>query len=232
MKTITTLLLALFITANLATAQDTLYIYKAGAVIYKQAVSGVDSITFYKANFPTNGLLAWYPFNGNANDESGNGKNGTVNGATLTTDRLGNTNSAYSFNGTTDYILTNCYGPTEKSGRTVSFWAQVKNSIYDVNSIFYYGENTSGKFFSVYFLSSSGTFRADVGGATKDYKSTSIYDTWHFYTVIFPANITFVQNALMYMDGKLLSDFTYLNQNTYSVNTGNTIILPNIRTIS
>ena len=45
------------------------------------------------------GLVAYYPFNGNANDESGNGNNGTVNGATLTTDRFGNTNKAYSFNG-------------------------------------------------------------------------------------------------------------------------------------
>ena len=36
------------------------------------------------------GLVAHYPFNGNANDESGNGNDGTVNGATLTTDRLGN----------------------------------------------------------------------------------------------------------------------------------------------
>ncbi|NDA99298.1 MAG: hypothetical protein EBY31_08875 [Flavobacteriia bacterium] len=46
------------------------------------------------ANVPANGLVGWWPFNGNANDESGNGNNGTVNGATLTTDRNGNVNSA------------------------------------------------------------------------------------------------------------------------------------------
>ena len=48
---------------------------------------------------PNTGLVAYYPFNGNANDESGNGNNGTVNGATLTTDRDGNANSAYDFDG-------------------------------------------------------------------------------------------------------------------------------------
>jgi uncharacterized protein (TIGR02145 family) len=48
MKTIWTFFLALFISANLATAQDTLYVYKAGAVLYKQAVTGVDSLTFKK----------------------------------------------------------------------------------------------------------------------------------------------------------------------------------------
>ncbi len=47
---------------------------------------------------PTNGLVAYYPFNGNANDESGNGNNGSVIGSTeLTNDRLGQTNSAYDF---------------------------------------------------------------------------------------------------------------------------------------
>ena len=45
------------------------------------------------------GLVAYYPFNGNANDMSGNGNNGTVDGATLTADRHGKANSAYYFDG-------------------------------------------------------------------------------------------------------------------------------------
>ena len=53
---------------------------------------------------PTDGLVAYYPFNGNANDESGNGNHGTVNGATLTSDRDGNENSSYSFDGVDDDI--------------------------------------------------------------------------------------------------------------------------------
>lgn len=53
---------------------------------------------------PQDSLVAWYPFNGNASDESGNGNNGTVNGATLTTDKDGNENNAYSFDGVDDYI--------------------------------------------------------------------------------------------------------------------------------
>ena len=53
---------------------------------------------------PTNGLVGWWPFNGNANDESGNGNNGTVNGATLTADRFGNANKAYSFDGVDDNL--------------------------------------------------------------------------------------------------------------------------------
>jgi hypothetical protein len=53
---------------------------------------------------PTSGLVGWWGFNGNAQDGSGNGNHGTVNGATLTMDRFGNQNGAYSFDGLDDYI--------------------------------------------------------------------------------------------------------------------------------
>ncbi len=50
------------------------------------------------------GLVVCMPFNGDASDLAGMNNNGTVIGATLTSDRFGNANSAYSFNGTSDYI--------------------------------------------------------------------------------------------------------------------------------
>jgi len=52
----------------------------------------------------TNGLVAYYPFNGNANDASGNGNNGTVTSAALAADRFGNPNSAYAFDGVSSLI--------------------------------------------------------------------------------------------------------------------------------
>jgi hypothetical protein len=72
---------------------------------------------------PTNGLVGWWPFNGNANDESGNGNNGTVNGATLTTDRFGNANKAYSFDGVNDYIEVSDNNSLDINGSiTISVW--------------------------------------------------------------------------------------------------------------
>ena len=50
------------------------------------------------------GLLAYYPFSGNADDQSGNEFHATVSGATLTEDRNGNSNRAFSFDGIDDYI--------------------------------------------------------------------------------------------------------------------------------
>lgn len=53
---------------------------------------------------PANGLMGWWSFNGNANDESVNNNNGTNNGAVLTTDRFGHADSAYLFDGVSSYI--------------------------------------------------------------------------------------------------------------------------------
>ena len=52
------------------------------------------------AQIPTNGLIGYWPFNGNAKDQSGNNNNGVCGTVTLTTDRFGNPNSAYYFSNT------------------------------------------------------------------------------------------------------------------------------------
>jgi surface protein len=85
-------------------------------------VQGTNEIPSY---IPTDSLVAWYPFNGNANDESGNGNNGTVNGASLTTDKDDNENSAYSFDGVDDYIEISDYSEQFEqiiSEITISSW--------------------------------------------------------------------------------------------------------------
>ena len=75
-----------------------------------------------QGSFLTAGLVAWYPFDGNASDMSGNGNDGVVNGASLGEDRNGDSNKAYSFDGN-DYIYTN-YNPILNSPKfTVSVWA-------------------------------------------------------------------------------------------------------------
>ncbi|MGL2963689.1 LamG-like jellyroll fold domain-containing protein [Flavobacterium sp. RSB2_4_14] len=55
---------------------------------------------------PTNGLIGWWPFNNNANDESGNGNNGIVNGPIMSNDRFGNNNTAYQYNNGSNLICT------------------------------------------------------------------------------------------------------------------------------
>lgn len=70
-----------------------------------------------------NSLLGYYPFNGNANDESGAGNNGTVHRAVLTADRHGNRNSAYRFDGIDSYIsFARGWIPPDIQGFTISVW--------------------------------------------------------------------------------------------------------------
>lgn len=68
--------------------------------VYGNSMVYFDDIKLYT----TSNLIAFYPFNGNANDESGNNHHGTVLGPTLTMDRFGNENSAYYFNGANNNI--------------------------------------------------------------------------------------------------------------------------------
>ena len=71
---------------------------------------------------PTDGLVAYYPFNGNANDASGNDINVTVSGATLTANKNGDVNSAYSFDGDQDIITIPNTDMINTSQITVSAW--------------------------------------------------------------------------------------------------------------
>jgi Concanavalin A-like lectin/glucanases superfamily/Secretion system C-terminal sorting domain len=67
------------------------------------------------------GLIAYYPFNGNAQDASPNGNNGVVSGAILTVDRFNQQNKAYSFNGSSAFISIN-KGLQLSQNYTVSAW--------------------------------------------------------------------------------------------------------------
>lgn len=69
-----------------------------------------------------NGLIGWWPFCGDANDQSGNGNHGTVNGASLTSDRFGISNKAYSFDGVNDYILVNNSNSLNPSEISINCW--------------------------------------------------------------------------------------------------------------
>ncbi|GAB3708897.1 hypothetical protein GCM10027592_44570 [Spirosoma flavus] len=77
------------------------------------------------AQAPTAGLVAYYPFNGNANDETGNGHAGSVFGAGLTTDRFGNVSKAFSFDGVDDVIVVANQADLNSLDFTYSLWANI-----------------------------------------------------------------------------------------------------------
>lgn len=128
------------------------------------------------AQLPTslkNGLVAYYPFCGNANDASGNGNNGIVNGASLTTDRFGNSNSAYYFNGNAQYISV-VSNNLPKNDRTVSAWINVPVSNYIGMLMAYGGTGICG---TSYFIGMNhrGTDKFMVSGHCANNETQAAY---------------------------------------------------------
>lgn len=109
--------------------------------IYNNAMTDAQVQQLYNAE--STGMVAYYPFNGNANDESGNGNHGTVNGASLTTDRFSNSNSAYAFNGTSDYINVPD-AAILRPGLEISLSAWVKRTRFAVDIIIEKGGDWTG----------------------------------------------------------------------------------------
>lgn len=88
------------------------------------------------SSLPTSGLAAYWPFNGNAQDYSGNANHGTVSSATPATDRFGNLNKAYAFNGTSSRIdVPHSSSIDIGTGQdyTIAYW--MKSNTGNVNGI-------------------------------------------------------------------------------------------------
>lgn len=166
---------------------------------------------------PTERLVAWWPFNGNANDESGNGNNGTVNGATLTTDRNGNTNQAYSFDGVDDLITIAHSSSLDftNSELTISFWVKLdyfqtngkwNNNIYkasypNLNPFgFRCGFNNQNNGSNLNFYIANGSY-STARLITTDYQSGIGLNNWK--------NVVFVNdnvNLKIYIDGQFIRE--------------------------
>lgn len=157
------------------------------------------------ANLPVslaNGILAWYPFCGNANDESGHGNNGSVSGAILTSDRFGNGNSAYQFDGTNDYILTSLMPPIGKSARTISFWARTNDP--NIMAVTDYGEaNSNGGSYQLILNSPCAGLGLDVSNGVVTRGDTSlINNNWHHCVVVYDSSFgNTISDAKIFIDG-------------------------------
>ncbi len=110
----------------------------------------------------TAGLVAAYEFSGNADDSSGSGNDGVVNGATPTADRFGNLDSAYSFSQLAARVEISPVFSSHPSELTYAAWV----SDWQNTSGTIYGEFTSGGRTRNYFL---------AGGASGGHLSISNY---------------------------------------------------------
>jgi hypothetical protein len=152
---------------------------------------------------PTNGLVGWWPFNGNANDESGNNNNGTVNGATLTSDRNGIANKAYSFDGNNDnVIINNMTLPQGNTARSITFWAKYNalNSQQVQQHMVGYGPISNNQRFALLYWPNYFNHISIVGQGN-DFAETEyiMNNDWHHFAIIYNST-----NAFIYIDNVLM----------------------------
>jgi uncharacterized protein (TIGR02145 family) len=167
---------------------------------------------------PANGLVAWYPFNGNANDESGNGNNGTAFGAVLTTDRFGNNNSCYNFNGMNSSISTLSGGPLNQSPRSFSLWLRTNKT--GENYLIQYGNPTgAGDYFGIAMNNYCSGIGIDISNGVAMWGPNSLTNNnWHHCVIVFDPTVgSTLVDLIVYVDGVLQSSLNCslsLNNNT------------------
>lgn len=184
------------------------------AVINGITAWDVDPTTYNpeKIVYPMKGLIAWYPFNGNAHDESGNSNHGTVYGSNSTTDRFGEDNKAYLFNGLSNDIRINLSSINNKFANgvdvTINAWIKTSDlygpivSLRGVNPVFD---------FCIGALGQEVTFPGKIGVLVRNdltISSLSIFsklvndDQWHMVTAVRTSSTGIIK---IYIDGKLES---------------------------
>ena len=190
---------------------------------------GVTTLTAFSqvpSYVPTSGLVGYWPFNGNANDESGNGNNGTVNGATLTSDRNGKANTAYDFSLTSSNITTNVKGAIGQKPRTISLWFyyDIPNTSNDQWVMFGYGGATQfTQFVATVWPNDKPCI--DIGASYVTYNQ-NIIGNWHNYTLVYDSIYgSTVKNIKAFIDGKLLTDIN-LQTSYFNIATENSNSFP------
>lgn len=172
---------------------------------------------------PTNGLVGYWGFSGNANDSSGNSHNGTVNGATLTADRFGNANSAYSFNGSSNFISVPANVNFTQNPISYSFWFNKVGSGNPCSgnetfqAVFSTGSFSQSRdvVFGQGVAKSIGIQRSIPSGCANEFMQSTNYtlNTWNHAVVTYEANLVKV-----YLNGVYIGS----NPVTCNVTTANT----------
>lgn len=154
------------------------------------------------AQIDTIGLVAYYPFNGNGNDSTRYANHATAYNVTLATDRFGVPNRAYSFNGTSSYLLAPAKPQIQLSSSfTLSVWVNVDasntnqwapivekryNSLtdpYTSYSLYVGTPNTPSPFANKFFTGISN----GISGTSKDAVARGNYagGQWYFLTSVY-----------------------------------------------
>ncbi len=151
---------------------------------------------------PTDGLVAWYPFNGNADDASMNGQNGSMSNVTFTTGASGESNEAAHFNGDAQVLIphNSLWNASSYTLTALYRWQNNPSATPNGNSLLMSKREPSG-WGSSFEHSPGGGLSWTIGSNGGAGISTAIpQNTWAHITWVFtPSTIQF------YLDGQLVN---------------------------
>jgi hypothetical protein len=202
---------------SIANVPNNTYNYAGKAIILKPGFSAGINETFLAEirkcegleTISTQGLVAYFPFNGNSNDEAGT-NNGSVNGATLTSDRFGNSNKAYSFDGNDFITSASQTNITGNNPRTFSIWFNVTNAAIPMQTLIKAGTNGDGNDFTLLTeVNPSNQLRLYIRRYYHDVSSSYIsgsINSWYHALVVYDGTST--HSMKFYINGQLISTST------------------------
>ena len=173
-------------------------------------LADIDSITFdVSSAIPQDGLIGYYPFNGNSNDESGNGEDASNDGAVLTEDKSGNPESAYYFNGSARMSLDPTGMPqTSADAFSISVWIKPDSIIQSKwLTLIYWGNNpeTNGIVSLGYKMIAENNFYINLSFYANDLtynnNESNIINSWNHIAVTYDG-----VNRKLYLNGNLVAE--------------------------
>ncbi|MBO6517515.1 MAG: T9SS type A sorting domain-containing protein [Bacteroidia bacterium] len=161
--------------------------------------------SFSQAQVVTSGLIGYWPFSGNANDQSSNTNHGKVTGAQLTTDRFGVSDAAYYFDGNNDFINLGNHSSLFPQSITVNIWFQYTAG--SRTSVLVGSSNSLNGEWGLNILNSStnvglaGGIAAGSNNHAISYHSFDHYDdgNWHMVTLVYTTSNK--NRMAFYIDG-------------------------------
>lgn len=160
-------------------------------------------------------LIAHYPLDGNANDNSGSGYNATNFGASPTVDRAGNAKNAYHFDGKNDYINVPVnINPEKVPELTITCWARVTNLPEDTMAVWSHNNGGFDRTLAIIDDEEQQTWAAFDGTGASG-RSKVIPGQWAFLAVVYDQDKSkmtlYVNGEKKGYDTELDSGFDYLH---------------------
>lgn len=175
------------------------------------------------------GIVGWWKFDGSAKDDSDGATNGTVFNATLTADKSGNANSAYSFDGTSSYISLGTGSDFDYPNFSVSVWAKANGTPAHVTDLIGKGNwNATNEWYLGFKLGTNASFVYGLSnwsvGPSDPFGSYDQTQWTHYLATVSPTQ------EKLYINGSLIATTSASHSsvtNTYDLQVGRSSYIGN-----